>query len=443
MTFKVSLSYQFILKLYSLGFLILTIGLFSCRKNEDTQYPIIQYIKPYENSFFSVGDTIVIQAEISDNENLEFVDITLTDENFNPVLKTYNPPFNSNPFTLVFDYPIYDNFLESGIYNIQIRAGDGTQIKNKYQRINIGALPKTNIGYAYQCGSPPNSLVGIFYQQPVFHNAPFNFSSSGKYQFSAIPYQNVLAVAELNSGKVILYNYITQDSLTYLKDISFVDKSLVGLSSSSKSLYLFFDNGINHRYNYLGFRNIVFGSANFVTTNLLEHDNHIITTCRRTTFPFQERIQTYQLGTGAALNSYYLDFQVIGFHKTQNNFLVLGIKNQEVIAYEYTYSQNQLSKLRSFGNMIIQSSCKINEELFLLLSDSKVLLFDTKTRTYSTFLDNFISGSHIKFDEVKNLIFIVKDRTVFIYSYPNKTLIGQTDIDPNLNINQIELLYNR
>ncbi len=426
------------------GLMILTIpiSLDSCKQKEDVEFPVIQFLKPYESAFYSVGDTIPIQAEISDNNAIEFIDITLTDENFNPVLKTYNPPFNSNPFTLVFDYPINDNFLESGIYNLLIRAGDGTQIKNKYQRIYIGALPKTNVGIAYSIGNSPFSSVGVYHLWPALQNSPYNLNASNTFQLAAIPYQNILAVASLNNGKIVLYNYLTGDSITFLKDISLVDKSLSGIKGSAKALYLFFDNGLNHRYTYLGFKNLVFESPNFTTTNLIDFDDLIVTTCKKTTYPFQERIQTFQNTTGAALNSYYIDFKAVRLFRMNNSILVFGLKNQQITAHEYFPNQNQLSSLKTLGSFDFRGSCQIDNELFLILTNNQVLLFNTKTRTSSTFLNN-ITGNQIEFDPVNNIIFITENHNIYMYSYPTKTLTGQIGLEINKSINQIIPLYNR
>lgn len=70
-------SIQYILSILFLGS-IFTIT--SCNDKEDTEAPVITILSPSNNQTFSVGDTINIHFEITDNDELHHIDAELLDE---------------------------------------------------------------------------------------------------------------------------------------------------------------------------------------------------------------------------------------------------------------------------------------------------------------------------------------------------------------------------
>lgn len=113
----------------------------SCQKEKDTSHPLITYLSPPENQIFSIYDTIPIEATITDDQTISYIRTRIVDEEFNPALPAhFRHPLTSS-FHLIMDYPIEDAYLKSGNYYIEIRAEDGTNFKNQYQKIFIEEIP--------------------------------------------------------------------------------------------------------------------------------------------------------------------------------------------------------------------------------------------------------------------------------------------------------------
>lgn len=114
----------------------------ACSPETDQVFPETVFANPAAGSVFTAGDTILVEARVSDNENLESVELSLVDSNGNPVLpsiEVYNPV---NPFTLRTLYHISDVMLAGGVYELRVRAFDGFNYANAFLQVNLKELEK-------------------------------------------------------------------------------------------------------------------------------------------------------------------------------------------------------------------------------------------------------------------------------------------------------------
>jgi hypothetical protein len=130
------------MKLKILGFFLLLIMVFGCKK-EDNNVPEILFTKPSANQTFSVSDSINVSAIVSDDDAIREIQLCLVNENRLAVSKNYIFKATTNPYLLDFQYPIDNDMLSSGKYYLRIKAYDNDDaVKNKYQEIYINELPK-------------------------------------------------------------------------------------------------------------------------------------------------------------------------------------------------------------------------------------------------------------------------------------------------------------
>ncbi len=123
--------------------LLLMVLLFvSCKKKNDTDGPQIIINSPAENQQFAVYDTISVKANVCATSKLQYINISVTDENFVTEFSanTINP--DNNCYDVNIDLPITDIQLPSGVYYLLIKASDGTIETKKFQKIYITAVPK-------------------------------------------------------------------------------------------------------------------------------------------------------------------------------------------------------------------------------------------------------------------------------------------------------------
>ena len=70
--------------------------LFACKKEGDTQPPVITISVPVYNQAFNVGDELIVQGNVSDESSLKKVAITLLNEQEQPVHRTLSVDVSSN-----------------------------------------------------------------------------------------------------------------------------------------------------------------------------------------------------------------------------------------------------------------------------------------------------------------------------------------------------------
>jgi hypothetical protein len=116
--------------------------LFSCRKDEDKDAPLIELNTPAENAQYDVFSDIPVTGTIYDNLQLAYVKIQLIDPNLIPVLPAIEIKPESNTLTLNQAYSVSDIHLKTGNYYLQVQAGDGIRVTNKFVSVRINEAPK-------------------------------------------------------------------------------------------------------------------------------------------------------------------------------------------------------------------------------------------------------------------------------------------------------------
>ena len=122
--------------------------LISCKKDKkDTQAPGIGCFSPTAGQHYKMFDTVIVNAQITDNEHLSSVNITLTDLNHAPLQASYSVAIPSASFTFAVKYVLTQFHLQTGTYFIQINADDGYNTSSYYQPIIITESPTQLWGY--------------------------------------------------------------------------------------------------------------------------------------------------------------------------------------------------------------------------------------------------------------------------------------------------------
>ncbi|HXU25676.1 MAG TPA: hypothetical protein VN698_00485 [Bacteroidia bacterium] len=92
-------------------------------------------------------DTITVNARVSDNEHLSYINVTLTDLNHTPLQASYAVPIQSADFVFNIRYILTQFHLQTGNYFMQITADDGYNTTSFYQPISITESPTLLWGY--------------------------------------------------------------------------------------------------------------------------------------------------------------------------------------------------------------------------------------------------------------------------------------------------------
>lgn len=128
--------------IFKLVIIIVIYSFLSCKKQVDTLSPVITMTSPSENNQFMVNDQIHVISNICDDHRLEYVDISLTDQNFVTAIHGTTIYPENNCYELNYFLKIDNIFLPSGYYYLLVKASDGITETRKFVKIYISTVPK-------------------------------------------------------------------------------------------------------------------------------------------------------------------------------------------------------------------------------------------------------------------------------------------------------------
>ena len=126
-----------------LGTAIVLIAVIGCRKkNRDETLPTIRIETPAQGSFYYFGDDIPIEAIVEDNEQLESIEVAITDRQGNRVLRTETYSPSESTFKINLSIKHDDPYLSSGTYYVRVRASDGENEQFAFREIQLTEAPR-------------------------------------------------------------------------------------------------------------------------------------------------------------------------------------------------------------------------------------------------------------------------------------------------------------
>lgn len=411
----------------------------SCKKDTDTQHPVITYNSPYELQDFEVLDIIPVIADISDEHIIEYVKVDLVDSEFSPVLPAvYFYPKTTN-YHLDIDYPIDDAYLKSGEYYIHIKAEDGTNFKNQYQLIWINGIPR-QFDKLVVLTQPDFNTIEIS-EIDKSDNFNFLFDIDGDYSGSEINsrYQQLYI-----AGKEFI-NLNTYDLNTL--ELDWFKESFPPVPMHNDDcLYFDEDLYVTFNTNYIyGFRHNGAQSYNSTVENdkspsrLATFNEFLLVDLQSKTGGITY-LSTFYLVTGAEKQRITTNYKVVEFFKIDdNNVLIAGNSSGEGVLIKYDPYANIATTLLPVPGKI---ACieKLPYNKFIIGTDNSILFYDHEQNSLTSILPGKVAY-RIQFDETENNIYTVAPKLIEKIKYPQ--MLSQKLYPLPDSIFNIHLLYNK
>jgi hypothetical protein len=137
---------------------LLSFALFSCKKDGDTEFPVITWNSPANGIQISVYDTLHVSLHITDNNDLTHLDVKLLDMQQSLVGGSVSFPLNGKSQDIFFDFPVDNIRLATGSYYLDAEVFDGYNLARSYIVVNITAVPRAFKGFFAATFTTPNSL---------------------------------------------------------------------------------------------------------------------------------------------------------------------------------------------------------------------------------------------------------------------------------------------
>lgn len=125
-----------------MGVMSLALLLQACNENKDEEPPRVIIESPYENQNFSTVDTLTIFANVTDNEQIKSIEVSLLDTEYNGLGIARSFETSGSSVSFLADFILEEPFLKSGLYNLAVRANDGENTGSGYVQIHLTAIER-------------------------------------------------------------------------------------------------------------------------------------------------------------------------------------------------------------------------------------------------------------------------------------------------------------
>jgi len=419
--------------------LLLPLFLFSCKKKDDIS-PYVQISSPSANASFNVLDTLAVVGTVSDNEQLEYIRISLLNENNIAVatVVTLFPP--ANEYTLNREFIIDNILLESGTYNLVITASDGENETKKYIPLYLNEVARELTGILFVEAPSANSVnvkkikPDLSVQQVAFSEG--DFSSAAISSFNQCFYLAGSETGSLRAFEMLnnteLWN-IPANPLSgapYFSDVFEEDGWL----------YVSFYDGTIKAYDKNGTVKQQIDVSGYKLLKIYKQDNLIFSE-QKLTGTTNRRLVVYDATSAAEIQNVPLDMEIVSFCKrNDNNIFIFGNSGTQGSMKNYVISDNGFWEPHVLPVGMVLSAVRIDDNTFIIGHETGVYKYTYNPNSLTDYIQS-VAASAIKYETLSNLIVLSEGSSVKIYNYSNVSLLNT--VAAASEIKSIDLLYNK
>ena len=425
-------------------FLVIIINFFfSCKKEKDTQPPVITISSPTPHQPFYVNESIPVKGTISDGSVLTAATVSLLNERGVPVMASVPIPVSGSEAEINLKYLLEDIHLETGPYLLSFFASDGT-----------------NDGYAFQwvyIYGVPRSLKKIIVTTST--STQTTISTVDSASATLIPYQSfsgdhLASAANSHAQKFFHCGEATGHfiGLDLNNHSLFLDESpsplppapyFTGFCFADNKCYVAFYNEQIKGYDPTGA--IVYNAKllnGYYAIHLFVNNGQLITEEKQKITGDKKLVCYYP--TGVAKQSVALTQEVVSFcEKDDGKLFLFGNRSGQGIIQLYDGLSNNLWDPYPYALAAgtILSAVKLDTDTYLIAhSNGTIYKYVYTTSSITTYLTGYTALQLLK-DDVAGMVYVVEKNRISRFEYPG--LKPLPVIHSGEDIREISLLYNR
>lgn len=419
--------------------LFLLIIIIGCNRDEEV-FPSIEVMQPNEHESFLYGDTIEVRVRVFSDEAIDWVKITLIDQQFIPSCpsQTIYPGETDNFLTL--DYIISNRYIENGQYFLLIEASDKSGSTKKYVSINVSGLPLKSMGLVavIRNGTNQQAILSIDSIQTVTQTGIHqgDYSSSAVNSNQSLIYINgkstgALGAYNLNDGTVIWsVPTIQNPPFSYFEKMIYQDNMVV--VGYTEGMIQGYTAGGSPRYQFI--------TPQFIPKQMLRHFGMLIVE------------QLYYTGSGSVISVYYensgtqkswmnIGFDVIAlFGEDEDEVVIFGNSGSNGISAILDIYNDQCYQIASFGPGNISSAIQIDLHNYILSTSNGIVRYNS-LNGQNEFFESGVTPGQLCYDEVDDILYVAHDKIIEIYNQSTSQFLGNITLADT--IRDIHILYNK
>lgn len=419
--------------------------LISCKKDEDTQAPVIHISSPTTNQSFQVFHDIPVVAQISDDRTLTEVNIQLLDANDNYALDSRSISPGSSQFSLNELYPIGSIHLESGFYHLQVSASDGNNVTRSSVTVYILAVPKVlNKLFVTTANTSTQTNLSVLDTNYSGLSLAHVFSGDHLSGSSSSYYQQVFHAGHFTGA------FTSIGSSDYTAHFSFpasvsVNPYFTGYLGEEKKIFLSYFNGNIRGYDPNG--SIFYtASANsgYYAKQFCFNGGQLIAEEKQQSGGSSNLLVTF-FSTGSPYQQTALSQDVVQFCEMDpDHVLVFGNQGGQAVLQQFDRLNNNLWNPypSSLPTGTLNCAVRLDSNNYLLgLSNGTIYLYQYLTSSLTTYVSGY-TANQLVVDSLNNELIVVESHR--ITSIPLGSTAAHRSISlPSDSVLHVDLLYNR
>lgn len=423
----------------AIGIFMITASLFSCTKDSNESNPVLEIVSPVAGTIYTAGDTIRVSIHLPEQQQLDNLEINLTDSNNQPVLasSTVDDP-NSNSDVQI-DYILDDLSLEGGSYYLKVKAIRGNSYTNAFVSLQIIATER-EFKYPLLIGKAgSNQYRALSYKG----NWTEVYSRQGDYSGSAInSAKQLLYMAGASEAGIASYN------LANGKTEWTIPPKLIPEGRWFEGVY-FFDRQLHACY-YEGYIKAFDNLGQTEYTTALSFPDSPIYCCRFGNYLavalHDFRTETNSLALyfipGGTLYRLYSPVIATSAMVEYDNRHLLIFGNIDGQAAIQLLDQN-LGTVSYLKKLDSDSICKVSimdQNNMIISGRQNIYWYRYNLNSMSVFAEN-IPNARIACETIGQVVYATSDSKMYRFSYPLGSLIDEVSVpDPVVDLH---LVYNK
>ncbi|MCC7302950.1 MAG: hypothetical protein IT233_09935 [Bacteroidia bacterium] len=422
---------------------LLVLALGSCKKDDQQSTPPeINFLEPADNTVYNVFDTIHIKFEISDNDRIASVAVSLLDASNVVAMPAVNVNPAGNPATITLDYILSDIHLASGYYYIKVYASDGSAGTYKLRQIYINEAPLVLLNPYFV--SMPNPNTRELYKIDTLQNiVPCGTFSGDLLEMEISSWYGDLYFGGHYTGSTQAIELDDNSVSWTISPVVSSNPYFTDIMVSGKYLYVSFYDGRIRGYTNSG--NVMYNSIaapNWTVRRIGTHTgNYIVADIKELTSAFR-KIILFNGSTGAGIQETYMYQDVVAFYSKDNNDIFCfgndaGQGKMEI----YQVSTNGFWTPYPVPSGSINSVARVDAGTYLIAhSNGNIYKY---TYSNNSFLPHVpgVNASKVLYDPAGQYIFTIEGNLIRRYNYQTGALINT--ITHSAPVTDLELRYNK
>jgi len=414
----------------------------ACSKEEVTIKPNIMITSPGHMYPVNGIDTIQVLASITAPQNIEWVSVSLRNDNDINVLKSVIKRPNTRTYDLNISYFFDDLRLAGGTYQLNVSAFDGENTTTEYIAISYNETLRIREGVFVVSNS---TSITSFYLLDQNYSAQFYQSVQGDHLKTMVDsyHQQLIHCSAIHGSLQAIDLTSSNSSWSLPLSNPFTSPFYTGFYYFNQNLYLGKRNGGIQGIDKNGNPNFYTPIVNpgFYTERMHIHNDQYLVSEERSISTDEAFLVFYFLASGARDVQTTLVTDVKGIYSKGNHIILIANNtesNGKVLIYDFPSSV--INTVFNANIDEVEDCMEMSTGIYLVAESGNLTIVNTLNHTTSSYLDN-IGAKRIWYDEVTDELYVGNGNVLTVYDFSD-TFNKGTYVH-NSEIKDVAFWYNK